>query len=123
VAKAAVKMGRAAKTLERWCSANKWVERAKAWDAYVDKRDIENRLATVDTVSRMVVNDLSLQIKIINEIVDAHVGGLQQRVEAGDMPSVRELRDMIALIREKSALVNSVSNGAAYGIRDDVYEL
>lgn len=122
-AKVALLIGKSSKLTEVWCAKNKWVERANAWDAYIDQRETENRLATVDTVGAMITQNLASQVSTVNRLVEMQIAEMEHRANNGDLPTVKELKDMVALLKEKDILLNRIAGGAAYGIKDETYEL
>lgn len=121
---AALKVGNSIKSAEIWCAKFKWVERAKAYDEYKDNLAIREREATIVSVERAVSQNLAYQIGVMNSLVDIHVAEMERRSKEGDIPSVKEIREMIGLLKEKDAVLrNLVGGGAGQPNHDPVYEL
>lgn len=81
VAKAAEVEGKSTTLLENWCADHKWVERCKAYDAYI-------LTAEVDGFAEQVASVRSKHMEITDTLLD-HLAANLRLLKPGQDPSMR----------------------------------
>ena len=106
--------------LYRWSSANNWVARAEAYDAYMATQIITFKQVELGEYQAAVVGSLVQQLALMDEILAKKLTALRQ--EAIDSPHLvdpKEINQILSAIKTKDDLARRAGKMPTSYIRED----
>lgn len=101
----AKKLGlRSTTSVERWSAKYDWVERAKAYDAYMGTTSITVKETALAEYQQAVVSSLSAQLVVLNNILDKTLADMLEGVKLGVPIDTKDLARIVRSVRDKDDL-------------------
>ncbi|KKN15005.1 hypothetical protein LCGC14_0990330 [marine sediment metagenome] len=108
---AGVKLGyKDQKQLEKWSAKYQWANRVAAYDSHKARTSIEIRDASLQEYQKAVTQSLTIQLTVLNEILDRSLGEMKDKMDAGTNPDPLEIKRLAAALREKDDLARRVGS-------------
>ncbi len=118
---AGIKLGyKDQKQLEKWSAKYQWGNRVAAYDSHKARTSIEIRDASLVEYRRAVTQSLTIQLAVLNEILDRTLGDMKDKMDAGTNPDPLEIKRLAAALREKDDLARRAGSMPTGFIRETI---
>jgi len=95
---------------QKWSRMNNWVERAEEYDAHVGEQMLTIRSSTLAEYQQNVVQSMTSQLVVADNIINQILKRLHDAVLAGDDVNTMDVQRMLGALRIKDDLARRTAN-------------
>ena len=74
---------KATSNVSEWCSNNKWVERAIAYDDFIGRTALQLRIVTIGEYQKHVIESETLRFSALERLIDKKIGRMTVALDTG----------------------------------------